>query len=127
MYIKNMGALISKFIEAGPKNEAYNCVDYEMTWKEYVLEYARQLNVELKEQYKSIMSGLMNWGDKNILLMLGYSYFGAHYSDEKLQEDYGFEPPYSWKEGVADAIVAYEKSCPEKEKQILNNLRENSI
>lgn len=107
MYIKNIGPLVSNVIEAGPQNEAFNCTGYEMTWRDYVYEYARQLDVELEEQYQSIWKGLKNWDDKQILLMLGYCYFGAHYPNDKLKDIIGFEPKYSWKEGVADAIEGY--------------------
>lgn len=115
-YIKNMGPLIKKVIDAGPQNDAFNCTDYEMLWKEYVAEYARQLNIELKDQKISILSGLKNWEDKQFLLMVGYSAFGAHYPNTKLKKEIGFEPPYVWQDGVKEAIEDFLLKNPDLNK-----------
>lgn len=117
MNIKNIGPLLSKVINAGPQNEPFNCCDFEMTWPEYVAEYADQLNLELPDKKISVFKGLKKWRDKQYLLMVGYSYFGAHYCTDKLKEKIGFEPPHSWQEGVADGIKGYFREEPEMEKK----------
>jgi len=117
--IKNMGSLISNIIEAGPQNTAFNCTDYEMTWKKYIAEYARQLDVEMIDQKKSIWSGLTKWDDKQYLLMVGYSYFGAHYPNDKLKSCIDWEPPFTWQAGVRDAILGYSLNCNEQERKLI--------
>jgi nucleoside-diphosphate-sugar epimerase len=121
-YIKNIGSLISKLVEVGSQNTALNCTDFEMTWKEFVAEYARLLKVDLVNQQKSIWSGFLHWNDKKYLLMVGYGRFGAHYPNDKLKQLIDWEPPYSWQEGVREAIIGYSKNCSENEKKIIENV-----
>jgi nucleoside-diphosphate-sugar epimerase len=110
-YIKNLGSLIFKVIEAGPLNRGLNCTDFEMTWKEYIAEYAQRLGLKLINQKKSIFTALSHWDDKKYLLMIGYSHFGAHYPNDKLKLLIDWEPLYSWQEGVKEAILGYVKTC----------------
>ncbi|MBD3226699.1 MAG: NAD-dependent epimerase/dehydratase family protein [Candidatus Lokiarchaeota archaeon] len=109
-YVKNLGPIVEKFIKIGPKNIAVNCTDYEITWNEYIEEYAKQLGVEVIDQKKSIFSVFWNWKNKHYLLMLSYSKFGAHYPNDKMKEFINFQPKYSWREGVKEAVEAYLKN-----------------
>ncbi|MFX0022942.1 MAG: NAD-dependent epimerase/dehydratase family protein [Candidatus Hermodarchaeota archaeon] len=121
-YIKNIGSLMSKLIDVGPQNMALNCTDFEMTWKEYVAEYARLLKTDLIDQKKSIWSGFLHWNDKKYLLMVSYGRFGAHYPNDKLKQAINWEPTYTWQEGVKEAIKGYSKSCTEYEREIIEKV-----
>ncbi|MFW9971816.1 MAG: NAD-dependent epimerase/dehydratase family protein [Candidatus Odinarchaeota archaeon] len=121
-FIKNMGSLISKIIEAGPLNIALNCTDFEMTWKEYIAEYARLLGIELVDKKKSLLSALLHWNDKQYLLMIGYSRFGAHFPNDKLKSLIVWEPSYFWQEGIKTAIQGYVKICPEDERKMIEKV-----
>lgn len=125
-YVKNMGSLISKIIEAGPQNAALNCTDFQMTWKEYIAEYARQLEAELIDQKKSVWTGLSHWDDKQYLLMVGYSRLGAHYPNDKLKSIIKWEPPYPWQQGVIEAIQTYTKTCSEEERKRIEKVMKNT-
>ena len=120
-----MGSLISKIIEADYQNDAFNCTDFEMTWREYVKEYATQLNAEVIDQYVPIKSIFKHWDDKKYCLMVSYCWVGAHYPNDKLRQLIDWSPPYSWQEGVSDAIRGYSTTCSEEEKALMKKVKEN--
>lgn len=45
--------------------------------------------------------------DKQYLLMLTFSYFGAHFPNSKLKKQIKFEPEYTWQDGVKEAVKSY--------------------
>lgn len=112
-YVKNMGSLLESLINHGPLNDAVNCIDYTVPWREYCGEYARQLHVDMPLQVKPFITGLLNWEDKHYLLMIGYSGLGASYTNEKLQTALHWNPPFHWHEGVREAISSFMKAHPE--------------
>lgn len=107
LYVKNLGPIIKKLINVGPLNNAFNCTDYQITWYEFVEEFAKNLNIELIPRKKSFLTLLTHLKDKNYLYLLTNSYYGAHFPNDKLKEKIGFEPEYPWQEGVKEAINGY--------------------
>jgi nucleoside-diphosphate-sugar epimerase len=121
-YIKNIGSLLSKLIDVGSLNTALNCTDFEMTWKEYIAEYAHLLKLEVLDQKKPLWTALSHWDDKQYLLMIGYSRFGAHYSNNKLTSILNWKPTYFWQGGVKEAIQGYAKTCSNKERRMIEKV-----
>jgi len=39
LYVKNLGSIIHRLIEVGPENDAFNCTDFSVPWKEFILQY----------------------------------------------------------------------------------------
>jgi nucleoside-diphosphate-sugar epimerase len=107
LYIKNLNSIISKLIETGPQNDVFNASDYSLFWRDFIEEFAENLNVKVKDQRKSFLSGLIHWKDKQYLFMIGYSYYGGHFPNDKLKKAIDWEPEYSWKVGVKEAIDGY--------------------
>ncbi len=111
LYIKNLGPILEKTIEAGAFKDVFNCTDYHIRWSEFVQEFADNLGIELRKQRKSVLNILFHLRDKNYLYMLVNSYFGAHFPNEKLRNAINFEPKYPWQDGVKEAIKGFlEKS-----------------
>jgi UDP-glucose 4-epimerase len=107
LYIKNLGPIVKKIIENGPLNDVFNCTDHHITWSEFVEEFARILRIEPKMKKKTLLSILTHLKDKNFLYVLTNSYFGAHFPNKKLSEQFNFKPIYSWKEGVKESIASF--------------------
>jgi nucleoside-diphosphate-sugar epimerase len=107
LYIRNLGPIIKKIVESTPSCDVFNCNDFQITWKRLIEEYAKNLNIDLIEQYKPLFSVFKNFNDKQYLLMLSFSRFGCHYPNEKLKSKYNFIPIYSWKDGIKEAVDNY--------------------
>ena len=108
LYVKNLPPIIEKVIEAGPLNDAFNCVDYHVPWREFVGEYAKVLNVEPGNKTASILSVLPRLNDKLWALIMTYSRFGGHYPYEKLKNRLGDYPiAYPLEEGIREAIQPF--------------------
>jgi len=106
-YIKNLNLIISKLIETGPLNDCFNCCDEHISWREFVKEYGKHLNIDIREKKKSLLSVLWHFRNKPYLLILTFSRFGAHYPNDLLLGTLGIKPKYSWQEGIEEAIHAY--------------------
>jgi len=107
LYIKNLAAIIERLLELGPQNDAFNCCDYDITWRRLIEEFAKELKVNVPKRKKSLFSILTNFKDKKHLLLLTFSRFGAHFPASKLQKRLNFAPPYPWQEGVKEAAKSY--------------------
>lgn len=110
MYIKNFGPMISRILEKGPFNENLNCISHNVGWNELVTEYAKNLNFDYNPKKKNFMwiyltRNRRRPGDK---LVAAFSYMGSEMTGEalykKLEE---WTPPYSWKEGIKEAVDEY--------------------
>ncbi len=123
LYVKNLPLIIEKIIEAGPLNDAFNCADHHMTWREFIGEYAKILKVDPGDRRKSILTVLTRFHDKKWALIMTFSRFGGHYPSEKLTDRLGgdaakFFAKYSWQEGVraaTEAILAAEGAPSRKQ------------
>ena len=109
LYIKNLGSLIEKVIEIGPKNDYFNCTDYHIKWSKFIDEYIKKLSIKRNFTTKSIFSVLSNLNDKDYLLMISFSKFGAYFPNYKIKREFNWNPIYPWQEGVSDAIESYFK------------------
>lgn len=105
--VRNLGPLFQVAIEKGPQNDFFHCVDHQVRWREFIACYAEGLGVPLPTKRTSIVSMLTHYGDKMYLLMVTFSYFGAHYRNEKLMERYAWRPPLDWREAVRDAVAGW--------------------
>ena len=107
LYIKNLGSLIEKVIKAGPKNDFFNCTDFHIKWSTFIQEYTKNLSLSMKYPKKPFFSVLSNLNDKDYLLMVTYSKFGAHFPNEKIKKEFNWNPQFPWQEGVFEAIQSY--------------------
>ncbi len=107
LYIKNLGSILKKILDIGPLNDAFNCTDYHVSWKEFVGEFAKNLDVPLVIKRKSMLSILTHLGDKNYIYMMVNSYFGAHFPSDKLKQLIDFELSFPWQDGVKEAVNNY--------------------
>ncbi|MFX0148571.1 MAG: NAD-dependent epimerase/dehydratase family protein [Candidatus Hodarchaeota archaeon] len=107
LYIKNLGPILKKIIESPPSCDIFNCTDFQITWKRLVEEYVKHLGINLTEQYKPLLSVFRNYNDKDYLLMIFFSRFGCQYPNDKLKIKYNFNPIFSWKDGVKEAVDNY--------------------
>ena len=105
--VKNLGPVIEKIVEKGPLNDVFNCCGSHVAYSSLYKEYASCLGVTCKPEKKSIFSLPFNLKDKKFLTILTFSRFGAHYPDKKLHELVPHSHPYSWKEGVREAVESY--------------------
>jgi nucleoside-diphosphate-sugar epimerase len=113
MYIKNFGPMISRILKKGPFNENLNCISHNVGWNELVTEYAKNLNVDYNPKRKNFMwiyltRNRRRPGDK---LVAAFSYMGSEMTGEALYKKLeGWTPPYSWKEGIKEAVDKYLKT-----------------
>jgi len=105
--VKNLGSIMHRIINVGPQNDVFHCADYHILWSEFIAEYAKLLNVPMPTSRKTIVSMLTNYGDKMFVLMVSFSYFGAHYRNDKLLERFSWNPPFDWRGAVRDAVDGY--------------------
>lgn len=107
LYIQNLGSLIENVLEIGPKNDYFNCTDYHTKWSKFINEYIKNLSIKTNLTTKSIFSILTNLKDKDYLLMISFSKFGAHFPNEKIKRVFNWNPEYPWEKGVSDAIESH--------------------
>ncbi len=112
MYVKNLGPIIESIIEKGPFNRAFNCCDYHITWKEFISEFAKSLDVKMPDKRQSLLNALPRIRDKRYMLMVLFSYFGAHYPNSELFKSIGFKPRLPWQQGVKEACKKYLHHLP---------------
>ncbi len=110
LFVKNLPPIMEKVIETGPLNDVFNCADHHMTWREYVGEYAKILNVDPGNKKAPIVSVLPRIKDKKWALIMTFSRFGGHYPSKKLKQRLDAYPvDYSWQQGVQEAIEGFAK------------------
>jgi nucleoside-diphosphate-sugar epimerase len=105
--VKNLGPILHRCIDRGPENGIYNCSDYGMRWRDFVGEYAARMKVPVPITKKSILSLPFRMSDKKTVLLLTFSFFGAHYSSERLMSRIEFRPAVHWRDAVGDAVEGY--------------------
>jgi len=105
MYVKNLGSLIEIIIKKGPLMDCYNATDYSIPWKTFAHEYSHLLGCPIPRKQKGYLSLLLHPFDKKRQLIMMYSLFGTHNPDDQLRKITGWQPPYSWKLGVEDAVA----------------------
>lgn len=108
--IKNIGDIIDKIIRKGPQNRTFNCVDYHVTWRDFVNVYADSLSIDLKYKQKSIFNVLTRFRNKDFMCLLMFSRFGAHFPNDELKKAIDFTPAFHWKEGIEQAVSSYLKT-----------------
>jgi len=107
LYVKNLGPIIHRLIEIGPQNDAFNCTDFSVPWKDFILEYCRILKIPLIEKKKCFLAILWHLKDRMYDYLFINSAFGAHFPNEKLFAQLKINPPYPWQDGVKEAAAAY--------------------
>lgn len=105
--IKNLGPIIHRLIERGAENRVYNCTDYCIRWKDFIAQYAARLHVPMPEKTRSILSLPFHLSNKKTVLLLTFSYFGAHYSSDRLMSSIVFQPAVHWHDAVGDAVDGF--------------------
>ncbi len=110
LYIKNLGVIIEKLIQKGPLNDVFNCTDYTITWREFIEEFSKYLNIKLHPKKKSFFSFLWHVRNKSIQYLFANSYSGSHFSNEKLKNAINFKPTYPWQDGVKEVIDNFLKN-----------------
>ncbi len=107
--VKNLADILEKVIQQGlsepPTNSIYNVASHHLTWSELVQEYAKQLQVDIPETKRSLLSMIVNLSDKLYLFLLTNSRFGAHFPDDKFSRTFNYKPSYSWQGAVYDAVA----------------------
>ena len=104
LYIQNLGSLIEKVLEIGPKNDFFNCTDYHIKWADFIQEYTKKLSINMNYSKKSFLSVFTHFKDKGYLLMITYSKFGAHFPNEKIKRIFNWDPKFTWQDGVSEAV-----------------------
>ena len=104
LFIKNLGPIVRKLIEIGPQNDSFNCSDCETRWSEIISIYSNELNIEVPRSKKSILSLILKLDDKEYALMLTFSYFGAHFPNDKLKNLLNINFEHSLKDGIKEAV-----------------------
>ena len=107
--VKNLADVMDKVIQQGlsepPTNSIYNVASHHLTWSELVQEYAKQLQVDIPEKKRSLLSMIFNLSDKLYLFLLTNSRFGAHFPDDKFARTFSYTPSHTWQEAVYDAVA----------------------
>lgn len=107
MLADNLGAVIHRILLAGPANRAFNCCDAHVPWRTLVDEYARRLGVAVPSRKRSMLSVLTHLGDKQYLLLLTFSRYGAHFPDDLLHRCIPHRHPKRWQTAVAEAVEGF--------------------
>ncbi|MBN2533647.1 MAG: NAD(P)-dependent oxidoreductase [Spirochaetales bacterium] len=107
LYVKNLGPLMNTLLAAGPQYSAFNCCDSHPEWSRIIAEYASHLFLSVPQNRKSFVSLFPRLYDKQYLLLLTFSRFGAHFPDSMLHDAVPHTHPYSWKDGVKEAVGVY--------------------
>jgi len=117
MNSKNLNLLILKIIQHGALNDSFNAIADDIPWNDFVEECAKLLHIPYIFKEKSIFSILPKLNDKDYLWLYIFSRWGSHFVGKKLNNALGgFESPYSWEEGLKNALV---KKNSEKKKEII--------
>lgn len=106
LWVENLGCVIKRVLEVGPRCRAYNTGDAQTTWRTFVGEYARALGVNVRPRTRSLLSLVHRLDDADYLFRLTNSYFGAHFPCEALHESVGPEM-HPWQPGVDAAVRSY--------------------
>lgn len=107
--VKNLGNIIERLLQIGPENKAYNCCDFHISWREMVSEFALQMGVEVPTKRKSLVELLFNLKNQATQMLFTYSYFGAHFPDNRLWKRIGEVKKIDWKETVNEAVESFLK------------------
>jgi nucleoside-diphosphate-sugar epimerase len=110
MCAANLGSVIHRILLAGPAGRAFNCCDAHVPWRFLIAEYARCLGIAVPRRTRSLLSLPTHVGDKQFLLLLVFSRFGAHFPDTLLHSVVPHRHIYTWRQGVAEAVAAYTAS-----------------
>ena len=128
VYVENLCYGISKLVKAPKVNGAYNILDGNMTWKEFIPLWTKALSI------KPLMLKIPYWVIAPIVaLMVGfYKLFGIQkspplnfyrigimrrdlaYVNAKLKTEIGYEPPISLEEGVRRTVEFYRMTRKQK-------------
>jgi nucleoside-diphosphate-sugar epimerase len=105
MSAANLGETVHRILLAGPRNRAFHCCDAHLPWRTLVAEYARRLGVDVPDNKRSLLSIATHLQDKQYLLLLTFSRFGAHFPDQALHRSVPHRHLHGWREGVAEAVA----------------------
>lgn len=107
LFVKNLPAIISRVLDAGPLHDCFNCTDGETSWREFVAEYARALEVPMPRRRRPLLSIIPRLNDKHWALIITFSRFGGQYPNDRLVARIdGLPPVRPWTEGVQEAVQA---------------------
>jgi len=104
LYVKNLVCIIEEIIKTGPLNDSFNCTDFSIKWKDFIKEYAKHLKIDFPNKKKPLLSLLLHPKDRQYQLMITFSYFGAHFPNDKLVSRISWRPEHPWQEGVKEAV-----------------------
>jgi nucleoside-diphosphate-sugar epimerase len=110
IYVRNLCPIIEAVIQKGPLLDYFNCVCHHMTWRELITEYAGYLKIPVPKKRKSSLVMFTKFHDKMEMLIITFSLFGAHYPNEKLFSRIEVQLPYTWQEGIKEAVEGYLES-----------------
>lgn len=111
LWVENLGRVVTRVLEVGPRNEAFNTGDDHTTWRAFVGEYARALGVSVRPRSRSLLSLLRRLDDADYLYRLTNSAFGAHFPCDELHRSVGPDVQ-PWQPGVRDAVRSYLRRTP---------------
>lgn len=106
LWVENLGRVVTRVLEVGPRGCAYNTGDAQTTWRAFVSEYARALDVDVRARPRTLLSLVRRLDDTDFLFRFTNSYFGAHFPCEALHEALGPEVA-PWQPGVRAAVDGY--------------------
>lgn len=106
MSVANLCRVMAQLVARGPLGGAFNCADHHLPWRTLVTRYAAELGIGFRDKRKSILTLVGRLADKHYLLLLTFSFFGAHYPDGTLHRLFPHTHAQSWQEAVRAAVKA---------------------
>lgn len=108
LHVQNLPFIVEKMINTGSRNDYYNCLDFNISWTDFVIEYAENTGTVPRFIRRNFLHSFIRSirdSEKRFTTLVGHK--GMHYENGKLVKHLNIKKfPNSWKGAVHDACLS---------------------